>query len=385
MLKKNNFLLEIFENEQGIPQYFDNITYNKNGEPLFKSDIKDFQYDHRLYHTSYIPDYLKTKLNNENKLILKKFGLSKGYCIDLSEFENVEHYLKFQFKKNAKTIRRYVNRLESCFNIEYKLFYGHISKIEYDNLLMNLRSMIVQRFKQRNEASKSLKEWNRTVTLTYPLILEKRASIFVIYNNGIPIEIAINYHYKRILFSYISSYDIDYAKFGLGHVEIYKQLEWCIANNFHRFEMGWGDLDYKRRWSNDIYNFEQHLFTRNKSLVGYSLFKIKEFAIRLKLFLISKNVHVHLRNLKRSIKNNQRLDGPSQSYEILPIEDLSAEMESKKIDYELENHTFLRKIVNDFLYRTTEHLSNIEVFEVNKNKVYIIKGSKHAQKVIFTV
>src|SRR5690606_41905928 len=62
------------------------------------------------------------------------------------------------------------------------------------------------------------------------LFRSKRASFFVIYDGDHPIEISLNYHLNDVLFSSISSFDIDYAKFGLGHIEIHKQLEWCLEH-----------------------------------------------------------------------------------------------------------------------------------------------------------
>lgn len=383
---KNNFLLNIFEKESGIPGYYKSINYAENGNFLLKPDLREYYYSKSktLHHITFFPDYLEAKLKSENELYLAKFHLVKGYSIDLSHFQDVDSYLRSQFKKNAKTIRRFVNRLETCLDIEYKLFYGEISKNEYDQLLQKLRGMIVQRFQQRNEESKSLLEWNRTVELTYPLILKKRASIFVIYDSGKPIEIAINYHFQQIMFSYISSYDIDYSKFGLGHVEIYKQLEWCLKNNFNRFEMGWGDLDYKRRWSNHIYNFEQHLFYPKESFPANIKFRIKALIIRMKLYLISKNVHIHVKNLKKRIRRPKNPKGHFKDYEILQMENNSLEFASEchKIDHHLETYSFLKKIINDFLYSSIEHSSTIEVFECKADDTFIIKGLRHAQKVV---
>ncbi|MBD1262795.1 GNAT family N-acetyltransferase [Maribacter polysiphoniae] len=383
MQKENNFLLNLFEKEHGIPEYYESISFINNGGVLYKTDAKGYHYpnSNALYHITFFPDYLAGKFKNESELNIKKFNLVKGYCIDLTDFQDVDSYLKHQFKKNAKTIRRFVNRLESCFNIEYKFFYGQIPKEEYNHLLATLRKMILQRFEQRNEESKIISKWDRTVALTYPLLLKKRASIFVIYDNGNPIEIAINYHFNQILFSYISSYDIDYSKFGLGHVEIYKQLEWCLENNFNKFEMGWGDLDYKRRWSNLIYNFEQYLFYQKMSFIAKCKFKIKELTINIKLYLISKNVHIYVRKLKKQISRKGKSN--DIDYEIVPIENPELEVHFNKIDHHLESYTFLKKIINDFLYSSIEHVANVEVHYNQDNNTYIIKVLQHAQKVIF--
>ncbi len=265
--KNNLFLNTFFEKKYGVHNLYESLIFTENNNVCQESENSQYLPPNAndILYVSHVPDFFQVKLKEVDKFHLKRFHQQKGYAADLSNFLDIDSYLKSQFRKNARKIRRFVNRLESCFDIEYKLFYGNISKDEYSYLLTVLRKMIVQRFKQRNEQSKSLAEWNSIVELTYPLILKKRASLFVIYDGDKPIEIAINYHFKQTMFSYISSYDIDYAKFGLGHVEIYKQLEWCLQNKFNRFEMGWGYLDYKRRWSNHIYNFEQHLIFRNNS------------------------------------------------------------------------------------------------------------------------
>lgn len=382
-IDKNNLLLNIFEKENGIPENYEFLHFSNN-DLIFKSEnIQDTPPStNDVNYVSHVPDYIKTKLKAESQFHLKKFYQQKGYAVDLSNFQDIDTYLKNQFRSNAKTIRRYVRRLESCFDIRYKLFYGAISQEEYGFILSILRKMIVNRFQQRNEQSKNLLQWNRTVEITYPLLLKKRASIFVIYDKDKPIEISINYHFNQILFSYISSYDIDYAKFGLGHIEIYKQLEWCLDNDINRFEMGWGDLDYKRRWSNHIYNFEQQLSYHKNSLIAKMKCNIMALKIRFKLFLISKNVHIHVRNLKKRLKSNTPTNDRA-NYEIIPIENFSLESGFTKIDHLQDTYSFLQKIINDYLYGAIEHISNIEVFEGIKNKSYLIKGSRKAQKIVF--
>src|SRR5690606_31612287 len=68
------------------------------------------------------------------------------------------------------------------------------------------------------------------------------------------------------------------------HVEIYKQLEWCLENGYSRFEMGVGGMDYKKRWSNRIYRFnhwvlvpQSPLFHRMVALMEYGRVVVKEY------------------------------------------------------------------------------------------------------------
>ena len=208
-----------------------------------------------------------------------------GYAISLGKDMNPDQYVKQQFGSNAKTIRRYVNRLEACFNVSYKMFYGEIEYNTYMFIMTSLRSMLVKRFAQRNTTNSELQIWDEVVNDSYAQILEKKASLFVIYNESTPIEISLNYHFYKILFISTSSYDIDYAKFGLGHVEIYKQIEWCLANGVQIFEMGDGELDYKRRWSNAIYNFEHHVIYPKNSLVKKGMAQLEIGKIKFREYL----------------------------------------------------------------------------------------------------
>ena len=104
-----------------------------------------------------------------------------------------------------------------------------------------LEKMLIKRFEQRNDVSQTLTQWDRYKEMYFSLINEKRASLFVIYHENTPIVISLNHHFQGRLFSAISSYDIDFGKFSLGSVEIYKKLDWCIANQHQSYEMGMGD------------------------------------------------------------------------------------------------------------------------------------------------
>jgi len=50
-----------------------------------------------------------------------------------------------------------------------------------------------------------------------------------------------------------------------------------------------------------------------------------------------------------------------------------------------DNYLFLRKAIYDFLYTQLEHISKIEVYELEKNKSYILKGEKNLQKIIYKI
>ena len=46
-----------------------------------------------------------------------------------------------------------------------------------------------------------------------PMILEKKASLFVVYEDSNPIALRLNYFSENTLFHAITTFDIDYSKF----------------------------------------------------------------------------------------------------------------------------------------------------------------------------
>ena len=377
-IQKIDLFADLFEKENGLPEIFAGMEIDQKNISTNSSSIKEnFS---PVYSLKFVPDYMVFPLVSESLFHCRKLVHVKGYSVKIDDVTDINSYVKSQFRSNAKTIHRYVNRLESCFNIEYKMFYGQIDKDIYNFIMDSLFDMMQKRFSQLQIRNESEAKWEHTRTILYDLTLKKRASFFVIYSGSKPIEISINYHFKGILFSSISSYDIDYSKFGLGHVEIVKQLEWCLANNHKIFEMGRGDLDYKRRWSNQIYNFEHHIVYLKDSFYG-RLWSIKEVGLnRLKAYLKSKNIDLIFKNIKGKLSPKYDKNGYIE-YKVETLNTNFSEINIPPIDLNQEAHAHLKKYVYDFLYSNIEHISQIKIFCLEEGKAYIIKGEKTSVKI----
>lgn len=378
-IQKIDLFAELFEKEHGLPEIYADLDFDKkNISPDSHAIQKNFS---PVYYLKFVPDYWVFPLINESLFNCKKLIHVNGYSIKLDNVSDVTTYIKNQFKSNAKTILRYVSRLESCFNIEYKMYYGQIHKSNYNLIMDSLYDMMQKRFGQLQINNDSDPKWEHTRSILYDLILKKRASLFVIYSGSKPIEISINYHYKGILFSSISSYDIDYSKFGLGHVEIVKQLEWCMANNHKIFEMGRGDLDYKRRWSNQIYNFEHHIVYKKKSLYG----KLWSIGLKwihlLKLYLKSKNIDQVYKKIKSRHTHNRDINIKGNDYKVEIVESIPSDNNMEVIDIHSEANSFLRKHVYDFQYSHLAHETQVEIFSLEHEKTYFVKGDKACIKI----
>lgn len=363
-LFKTNTICNLYDNIL----YFDlkvTNSYTNTNSNINTNSI----YSHRL-----IPEYFKLNLRDTSFKVKIIPEFNWGYSILLNPTDSIDDYMQRQFNSKKRNIfTRYVKRLEACFDVDYKMFYGEISKTNYNFIMQSLYNMIVTRFEERNELHKNLHEWDYLLENTYSEIINKNASLFVIYNKNEPIEISLNYHYDKVLFSYLSSYQIDYSKFGLGHVEIYKQIEWCANHGYILFEMGVGGMDYKRRWSNNIYRYNHYIVYKKQSLK----LKLLIAKIQLKEYLKSKKLNEIYPKINKYFakKPNEKIDvfvSEIKPNNLLNIDDY---IEVNNINNNLKKH------INDFLYTTQNHINSISIYK--KGNTYIIKGNKDFKKVFF--
>lgn len=364
--------------ENSVPSLFESTSYFNN---KLRNDASNYSDDSSssIYSLRLVPEYINLKMGNPNnwsRKVIKHFNW--GYAIHLDGFESIDAYLQAQFKSKYRSIiRRYVNRLEHCFPISYKLYFGEMERKQYEFIMSALHGMIVDRFGQRQETHKDFYRWEDLSTEMYQRILHKKASLFVIYDRDKPIQISLNYHFDKILFSAISSYDIDYAKFGLGHVEIYKQLEWCISNKFCIYEMGVGGMDYKRRWSNNIYQYEHHVVFISNSITNKIATGLEIARIELKEYLKRKKINDWIYELKSKVLGNSKSDNSiEKNVQVTGVENHFEASEYTLCDIASSNFKNLRKYIYDFAYTNVDKVSEIQLWLSNSStNEYLIKGS----------
>lgn len=205
----------------------------------------------RVYLLSLIPDYINVKLIDGYKGIKVQNKEISSYAL-LSEYKSFDDYAENQLgNKKISKIRKSRNKLESSFNIAYKMYYGAIESAHYDYLFETMKSFIIERFQQKNEQHIELKNIEEHKRKAFDLILQKKASIFVIYNGEIPIDICLNYHFEKTMISYFGSFDTNYSKYSLGYIDILKLVEWCFENDYKLFSLGLGSMEYKSEFCNN--------------------------------------------------------------------------------------------------------------------------------------
>lgn len=376
---------ELYSKSAILNEFLVRITVSNSEELFWQSrPIVSLKKKYHLLAIKNVPKYLNVSFDEGNKFQFKKYSSIKGYAICLDNYSDINEYMHDQFnsKPRNKIIKR-IRRLEKSFNISYNRYFGEIDEEKCSALLNLLKEMIVRRFQERNQKSDALKNWTWFQKNLYPLILAKKASLFVIYQEEKPLSISIGYHYGSIFFSYITSYDIDYYQFGLGNIMVYKKLELCFKNKYRFLDMGWGDLDYKKRWCNHIDNLDHYILFPKYSLLFHLMAFWEGNKTRLKAYLISSKLNkIFIRSLGL-IKTKSTQPKTKVEYKFENFKYPTSVDGFIPVDLTNEAYFYLKVIKNDFIYRTEEYHSDVKIYSTLDEDIYIIKGKKHFKKIVF--
>ncbi len=380
-----NFFEQLYKIQE-LPTCYTTIGFNQNREILdFKNRPSVSATKFSVGSFMLVPNYLDYLLHPD--FLLKNIEQTNlGYAVDLQDHENAKEYVRSQFKKDTKNILKRNDRLARCFSINFKVYGKEITEEEYEFLMGYLKKLLVDRFDQRNDINKNLSNWSLLYSALYQDLLVGKALVFVIYDDLKPIQITVTYRLQHVLFSAIPAYDIDYSKFGLGNTAIFKQIEWCLQHGFKILEMGYGDLEYKKRWCNLIYNYHHHVVYNSRDLIAkmeahamYAFVHLKEHLKRRNLNTLFTKLASFFTAKTAKISATEQMIFESQVATIS-----NGSNQKKPIDIESDAFAFLRKPVYDFQYLQLEPSQNIHVFQmVGKSNTFLVQGTK--SEMILTV
>lgn len=304
LIKKEQFIYDFFKNSKAIvPGCYERI--NINDKSFLNKDASTPDQLSDVIYVSLFPTFLESKIINESGYHSKKIthhGIS-GAGILLDDDYTVESYLAKHTKRQLrKNLRKSFKQLEASCNAIYEYNCGEISKEKCDFLLKSLREMIEKRFGAETTTHVFMMEWDSNVKDLHELINQKKASLFVVYDAEKPISISLNRHINNsILFSETHSYDAEYSKFGLGHIDNYMLLNWSINNHYDFLDLGIGVFDYKKKWCNAFYGVEYHVFYKKHSAKAKIRAFIEIYKIHFKNFIKSKNITGSIKKVKDSL------------------------------------------------------------------------------------
>ena len=327
---------------------------------------------------SHCPSYLEYTPKLLPGQSCRKLFRVRGYAMDLTPSETAQEYLGKNLKSSFRTsLRRRLRGLENSLELRYEVYFGELEESVYLGLMQEMERMLTRRFNQRNEEHMSLANWNFFRNRTLALVREKKASIFVIYDADKPIQICLNYHFDSILFLAIPAYDIDYSKFGLGNIGVYKVLEWSVRNGITKIDMGFGALDYKLRWCNTSYAFRHYVFYR-KNAPASVLFAWKHILkTRAVVFLLD----LEINRVWRRIRNLWRKKQPPAlaAYRVTPVSGAEhpAAGRSPISPFSDPAYAFLKPALLDFAYRERVRRKVIGVYPTGRENEYLLDSGKN--------
>ncbi|WP_422080659.1 GNAT family N-acetyltransferase [Ulvibacterium sp.] len=217
-----------------------------------------------------------------------------GYLIELKDYKDLNDYMNNAFNRKSRyKLRSYKRQLEANYNISYQMYYGDMSKTEYNLLFEQFRQLLVKRYDDKKISNNNLEahEWSFYKEVVYPMILKKQASLYVIFDNEKPIGIMLNYLSMHAVHIAITVFDIDYRKSNVGTVNIMNLIQWSLENNFKIVDFSKGHYDYKQRWGSIKYDFEYHIVYNSNSVCSKSIAFFLQHWFKLKQYLRDKKVN----------------------------------------------------------------------------------------------
>lgn len=378
-----NFIKNIqFYKPGALPLYINAGRNHTKGISYVLNDSTHNDFRKKAFLIYDVPEFFNVNTSITNKrLKFHKIKQYKGFLIDLNSHKNFDEYMLSTFKKSSRyKLNKYKKRLELCFNIKYKMLYGEeTSKEEYDFVFEKFRELLEKRFldKKVNNNNLDPKEWNFYYNVVYPMILEKKASLFVIYDGDIPIGVTLNYFSENTLFDAITVFDIDYSKFHLGSVTIMKLIEWCLEHDIQTFDFSKGYFDYKTRWMNREYNFEYHVYYDSGSLVSKGIAFFISSYFKLKQYLRSKNINEKFHKIVFKLRGKKPIIDTNSNYEFKEIPEGHKKENLVEIDFNTKLNSNIKLIVFEFLYLNTECIGDIKIYKaIDKDKAFILYGKE---------
>lgn len=335
-----------------------------------------------------IPTYFKIPSVKDSKIFkLERITQYNGYLTIIKKYSSIDNFIKLKYSStDRKVLRRRQNRLNESFNVSYKMYYGHIDMDNYNVLIDKLGELLKKRFLTKQTTYHILSKWDYIKELTYPMILNNDAALFVIYADNEPIAMQLCFQYQKKLIGAIPVYDTDYAKYGLGNILTFKVIEWCINHEMDAFDSSKGNYSNKKNISDIVYTFEFHVLFNPKSLLSSLLAYPIIYFFRFKHFLRKKNVHTIYHDMRFKLNKILKKQESSEiNYEIVNEKfDINKEIDISQINCKDKKFTFLNKINCDFLYSTVEKHKDVKLYKKNNSNIYYFVGKQNQQKVLVT-
>ncbi|WP_394972483.1 GNAT family N-acetyltransferase [uncultured Croceitalea sp.] len=319
-----------------------------------------------------------------DKVGVKKISQYRGYLTRIDKYSSFDDFFLDHYSSSSRMkIRKNERKLKTNFRIKYNVVHKQIDRTDYDNIMDKLFELIEERFtdlKLDNDIVNK-KEYYRE--LFFPMIKNGTAIIHFICNNNIPIAISLSFLSNDTLFYAVNTFDTAYRRYNLGHLSIMNILKWCFENDKKVLDYSKGTYEYKLRWANETYCFENHIIYDKSSLKCKMLTLWIIYYFKFKQFLRVKNINETYVKFKFLIANlfskNKRAN---EKYELKDFNDDIEDDDYDIIGLDTLNDT-IKSFINDLLYSKPQPITNVTVYWNKNTEVYVLIANGISKQITF--
>lgn len=381
-----DFLTNVSFFKRSWEPFYTNVGKNLTKGIYYELNYKATDFKNKVFLIYDIPEFFNVPNLDPSKTDLRCKSIYQydGFLLDFENYKTSQDYIKSRISsKNIRGYKSRKRRLEDCFNISYKFHSNDLDRSSFEILFKQFHGLLTKRFadKQFNYHHLRSDKWAFYREYVFEMLQKKQATLFVIYNDDIPIAITLNINSDTVVFVSITVFDTDYYKFNIGKISIIKIIEWCYENNMKIADFSKGYFDFKEEWGNVQYHFDYHILYDSKSLFAKTIaWKLGVF-FKFKRYLREKNVNILYRRLLFQLKSRRdRLY--NSKIKIETIDNFQLDQSFTKIDLNDYKSDFYRKFVYSFLFANPEPIENIKVYKKINGDTLIINGAEKSQRII---
>jgi|GEM_PF-2180157 len=363
--------------EERFPDAIEKVLDSRNDLPLYeKTSAKPSTLQNEIFVVQDVPGYVELTLGHDHKKFsTHTITTQHTHVIELDRYLDGNQYMEQHFgPKTRSALRRYKKRLEECFDIRYEVFQGNIDKKWYNEIFEQLRTLMIRRFKEKNEENYELPHLDEIKADLYPMLLQNRATLFVIYANGEPISIRINMMKDKLAFYILSAFDPDYDIFRLGKLDMWQNISWFINQGYTSYDLLKGYAYIKEKWSDRTYANNLVFVNGSSRLWNRLKFCGTLTSLRLKHTMVKKLKYIGLDKIIQRTKTGRAKHLDKANYVVLPLKETEAiEIIQKNARINLKENKSLIAPIIELAYKHRCRFDQIQVFLKNENsKEYYI-------------
>ncbi|WP_158293163.1 GNAT family N-acetyltransferase [Tamlana fucoidanivorans] len=300
--------LKFYKPYKYLPIYINIGKHLTKGVSYFIKPFARADYKKKLVLIYDVPQYFDIATKDlPEKLGFIKIKQYPGYSTQLNNYKNFEDYIATNFSKKSKyKFKSYTKKLEALYDISYVNYDYTTSKTTFDAIFNRFYDLLKKRFEDKSESNNNLnpEEWAFYQELVYLMMKNKQASLFAVLDKTKPIAISLNYFSDHILFFAMTGFDIHYKAHNLGTVHLMALFKWCFANHIKIFDFSKGHYDYKARWGDTKYYFEQHIYYDSSSPWASVTSRLMGAYFKIKQRLRDAPIRAYLNKIKFKLKRN---------------------------------------------------------------------------------